>query len=354
MEKNAPGSSKLKLCTACDGIFENPDFFICPRDGNKLIEAGRVDRLIGVMLNERYRVVEQLHRGGRTTIYRGRHELMGRDVAIKVLNPEWVCDQISIKRFQQEAQAVSHLQHPGVVTVYDYGFVPSGQPFMVMDLLQGETLHTKVVQEGPLSSARFRKLFWEICGAMAQAHDLGVVHRDLKPANILLTRIYETEVPIIIDFSIARLMPSSKKTNQSLTQTGEILGTPLYMSPEQCLAASIDARSDIYSLGCTMFFALTGEPPFRGDSNIDTMELHMMGRVETGRLPADLEPVVLKAMAKNHRDRYASMDQLGEALTGKPVDKRNWHERGLHLAGVGEKSKDQNEPPKKKKRFWFF
>lgn len=314
-------ANTMKSCTACDTIFENPDFLACPHDGSLLVDATKVDKLIGVTINDRYRIVEQLHRGGTTTIYKGIHDLTERTLAVKVLNEELVRDQIALKRFQQEAQAVSHIQHQCVITVYDYGFIPTSQPYLVMDFLEGETLHSTVVQEGPLNPKRFRRLFWNICGALAQAHDMGIVHRNLKPSNIMLVLFGGDELPKIIDFHLAKLMPASGKSDQGLTQTDEIMGTPLYMSPEQCRTASVDFRSDIYSLGCTMYFALTGEPPFQDDNRVDTMQRHMLDKIPQGALPAEFESIILKAMAKKPEDRWASMDELGEAIGNKPVDK---------------------------------
>lgn len=355
-------SSNIKMCPACNTLFENSTYVVCPHDRTFLINPSGVDEVLGMILNDRYEVLEQLHRGGTATIYRAVHRAMDREVCIKVLNTDRLYDQITIKRFQQEAQASSHVCHPGAVTVYDYGFIDSGQPYLVMDYIRGETLQAVVVQEGPLEPKRFRSIFWQLCGTLAHMHDKGIVHRNIKPSNIIISSLpWEAEIPVIIDFNIVKLMPSSR-SDQSLTQTGEVFGTPLYMSPEQCMAQSVDKRADIYALGCTMFFALTGETPFKGMSSLDTYQMHMATKAPEGVLPFEFESIVLKALEKKPQDRFQSMDELGQAIGHKPVDKRMSTDRGRiaeqerKLAGhqdLDGSDKSQGKPEKKKK-FWFF
>lgn len=289
------------------------------------------DELIGQILNDRYKVVEEVGRGGMSAVYKGIHELMDRTVAIKVLLPQLVSDTISIKRFQQEAQAASHLQHPNVITVYDYGFVASGQPYLVMDFLEGESLSDIIRHEKQTTTKRMIPIFMQACEALEHAHQKGVIHRDLKSSNIMLIDFEgKKDFVKVVDFGIAKLMPSSGKQSQNLTQTGEVFGSPIYMSPEQCMAQSLDARSDIYSMGAMMYEALTGQPPLMGNSIIDTMQMHMSTPPKPFReirpdleIPEALERVVLKALAKKPEQRYQSMQELRDALEGvsKLLDK---------------------------------
>ena len=302
------------------------------------------DELIGQILNDRYKVVEEVGRGGMSAVYKGIHELMDRTVAIKVLLPQLVSDQISIKRFQQEAQAASHLQHPNVITVYDYGFVASGQPYLVMDFLEGESLADIIRRDKQVPVKRMIPIFMQACEALEHAHQKGVIHRDLKSSNIMLIDFEgKKDFVKVVDFGIAKLMPSSGKQSQNLTQTGEVFGSPIYMSPEQCMAQSLDARSDIYSMGAMMYESLTGQPPLMGNSIIDTMQMHMSTPPKPFResrpdldIPEALERVVLKALAKKPEQRYQSMQELRDAMEGvsKLLDKEKLFGPGPAAKGV--------------------
>jgi serine/threonine-protein kinase len=302
------------------------------------------DELIGQILNDRYKVVEEVGRGGMSAVYKGIHELMDRTVAIKVLLPQLVSDQISIKRFQQEAQAASHLQHPNVITVYDYGFVASGQPYLVMDFLEGESLSDIIRRDKQVPVKRMIPIFMQACEALEHAHQKGVIHRDLKSSNIMLIDFEgKKDFVKVVDFGIAKLMPSSGKQSQNLTQTGEVFGSPIYMSPEQCMAQSLDARSDIYSMGAMMYESLTGQPPLMGNSIIDTMQMHMSTPPKPFRetrpdldIPEALERVVLKALAKKPEQRYQSMQELRDAMEGvsKLIDKEKLFGPGPAAKGV--------------------
>lgn len=285
---------------------------------------------IGQIFNDRYKVVEALHDGTGSSIFRAVHELMDKTVAIKMLSPSRAVDTISIKRFQQEAQAASHLSHPGVVTVFDYGFIKEGLPYLVMEYLPGQTMMDVVVQEGPLSVDRFRDLFFKLCKTLAYVHQQGVIHRDLKPSHFVITRynpdneyvkrrsnltlVKGDELPVLVDFNLAKLKPSSGKESQMLEQQGEVIGTPLFMSPEHCLTTEIDERSDIYSLGCCMYYALTGTPPFQGTSIIDSMQMHMSSQPNGDRLPDEVKNIVQQTLEKNPSDRIQTMDELAELL----------------------------------------
>ncbi len=334
---------KIKKCPACNEEYQDVNLVVCPRDRTMLLTPQK-DELIGQILNDRYKVVEEVGRGGMSAVYKGIHELMDRTVAIKVLLPQLVSDQISIKRFQQEAQAASHLQHPNVITVYDYGFVASGQPYLVMDFLEGESLSDIIRRDKQVPVKRMIPIFMQACEALEHAHQKGVIHRDLKSSNIMLIDFEgKKDFVKVVDFGIAKLMPSSGKQSQNLTQTGEVFGSPIYMSPEQCMAQSLDARSDIYSMGAMMYESLTGQPPLMGNSIIDTMQMHMstppkpFSEVRPDLdIPEALERVVLKALAKKPEQRYQSMQELRDALEGvsKLIDKEKLFGPGPVTKGV--------------------
>ncbi len=337
------GGPKVKKCPACNEEYQDSNLVVCPKDRTMLLTPQK-DELLGQILNDRYKVVEEVGRGGMSAVYKGIHELMDRTVAIKVLLPQLVSDQISIKRFQQEAQAASHLQHPNVITVYDYGFVASGQPYLVMDFLEGESLSDIIRRDKQVPVKRMIPIFMQACEALEHAHQKGVIHRDLKSSNIMLIDFEgKKDFVKVVDFGIAKLMPSSGKQSQNLTQTGEVFGSPIYMSPEQCMAQSLDARSDIYSMGAMMYESLTGQPPLMGNSIIDTMQMHMSTPPKPFKetrpdleIPETLERVVLKALAKKPEQRYQSMQELRDALEGvsKLIDKEKLFGPGPTAKGV--------------------
>ena len=353
-QQKTTGGQKIKKCPQCNAEYSGNEI-VCPKDRTMLL-APQKDELIGQILNERYKVVEEVGRGGMSAVYKGVHELMDRTVAIKVLLPQLVSDQISIKRFQQEAQAASHLQHPNVITVYDYGFVANGQPYLVMDFLEGESLSDIIKRDKQVNVKRMIPIFMQACEALEHAHQKGVIHRDLKSSNIMLIDFEgKKDFVKVVDFGIAKLMPSSGKQSQNLTQTGEVFGSPIYMSPEQCMAQSLDARSDIYSMGAMMYEGLTGQPPLMGNSIIDTMQMHMSTPPKPFKemrpdlsIPDSLERVVLKALAKKPEHRFQSMQELRDALDGvsKLMDKEKLFGPGpVGRAGRGNRARLTSQRP---------
>lgn len=227
-----------------------------PSDNDR-ISNSKTHPLIDTVVGQ-YRILSPIGRGGMGFVFKARHEIMNRDVAIKVLSPQVATDEIGIKRIRREATAMGSLQHPGIATIFDFGVTNEGQPFIVMELIGGKTLKDLLNLEKRLDPRRAVPILARIADAMSFAHDNGVVHRDLKPQNIMITDAVEKDFVKILDFGIA------KSLNESviLTQKGEVLGSPIYMSPEQCTGKSIDQRSDIYALGAIMYEALTGRPPF--------------------------------------------------------------------------------------------
>jgi serine/threonine protein kinase len=319
-QERPSGADKIKKCPACQREFAG-GLAVCQVDGTLLISVLR-DQFIGTKVADKYEVLSEIGRGGMSIVYKARHELMDRTVAIKMLQAGLVNDQTSIKRFQQEAQAASCLTHPNVITVYDYGLVPSGQPYLVMDCLMGESLSEVVLRDGFVAPLRAVTIFVQACDALEHAHQKGVLHRDLKCGNIMLTEVEgQKDIVKVVDFGIAKLMPSSGKQQQNLTQTGEVFGSPIYMSPEQCMGEQLDARSDIYSMGCMLYETLTGQPPLMGDTIIDTMQMHVATKplpfvkMRPGlNIPQVLEDVCMKALEKQPADRFVSMAAFRDAL----------------------------------------
>lgn len=311
---------KRKKCPACSREFTGT-LIVCKHDGTLLIPV-KPDPLIGALLADKYKIDSEIGRGGMSIVYKGRHELMDRPVAIKMLQAQLVEDQTSIKRFQQEAKAASCLTHPNVITVYDFGVSPTGQPYLVMDYLQGESLIDVIKRDNHIAVNRTLNIFIQACDALQHAHQKGVIHRDLKSSNVMLTEFEgKHDVVKVVDFGIAKLMPSSGKQSQNLTQTGEIFGSPIYMSPEQCLGQVLDARSDIYSMGAMLYEALTGEPPLMGDTVVNTMQMHVSTNPPQFdeirpdlHIPIQLQRVCMKALEKRPECRYNSMDEFKEAL----------------------------------------
>ncbi|MBI4534198.1 MAG: serine/threonine protein kinase, partial [Candidatus Melainabacteria bacterium] len=284
------------------------------------IEVVDSKALIGSVLADRYEILCLVGEGGMSVVYKGRHQLMDRLVAVKMLKAHLVSNPSILKRFQQEAKAISYLTHPNIVSVFDFGILP--QPYLVMDYLQGISLDDLIEESKGLKVERAIHIFGQICNALTHAHQKGLIHRDLKPGNIMLVRSEdEDDFVKIVDFGIAKLMPWAQQDFQKLTQTGEAFGSPVYMSPEQCLAEELDNRSDIYSLGCVMYETLTGRPPLVGSQVLETMYKHLNATpVALGAIRPDLcfaeslEKIVLKCLRKKPEERYQSMKELKEDL----------------------------------------
>lgn len=277
-----------------------------------------VDPWIGTTINN-YEIIERVGEGGMSVVYKANHLGLRKHVAVKMLLPHLVDNASSLQRFQQEAQAASTLKHHGVVTVLDYGVFDGRQPYLVMDFLTGQPLSSVIRSEGHMSAGRAVPIFIQICDALASAHDLKIIHRDLKPSNIIL----ETQNPDsikIVDFGIAKILPHEGTDAVALTQTGEVFGSPLYMSPEQCKGEKLDARADIYSMGCLMYEMLSGSPPITGANMLEILYRHinetpkefkqLAKETKDLSISKPLEAIVFKALAKDPADRYQSMQAL--------------------------------------------
>ncbi|MGH2677743.1 MAG: Stk1 family PASTA domain-containing Ser/Thr kinase [Actinomycetota bacterium] len=262
------------------------------------------------ILNERYEIESTLGEGGMARVYRGTDGVLGRPVAIKVLADRYANDDTFVTRFRREAQAAAALNHPNVVSVFDTG--DDGQAhYIVMEYVPGHTLADVLKREGPLDPDRAARIAENVATALQAAHERGLVHRDVKPGNVMIDPQGRTKV---MDFGIARAA-----TDDTLTQTGAVLGTAAYLSPEQARGDPVDARSDIYSLGCVLYEMLTGRPPFTGDSPVAIAYAHVNDQPDPPSahrpgIPPDLEAVTMKALAKDPADRYGSAGALHDAL----------------------------------------
>ncbi len=296
-------------------------------DKHASLPAGR--DLIGHMLGGKYYVLEFIGRGGMGSVYRVHHMFLNCDMALKLLDSARVADGVQLRRFQQEGIAANSLNHPCLVKIHDFGLLDSGQPYLVMDLVEGQTLAAFLQKKGPMSLKDINNVFAQVCFGLSYAHNERVVHRDIKPSNIMLLNDlrFDTEGGVkIVDFGLAKIATENEDV-QALTRTGEVMGSPIYMSPEQCAGKMIDYRSDIYSLGCVLFEALTGTPPFIGESALRTMMLHQSEKAPTLKeaslgkdFPPGLERIVAKMLAKSPGDRYRDLgvvaQELAHACTG--------------------------------------
>ena len=287
----------------------------------------------GSIILGRYEVLELLGKGGMGSVFHVKHLHLQSEFALKVLNQ--LADGTAWKRFENEAKAASRLDHPNLIKVHDSGLLPDGQPFFIMEMVNGETLSDMVKKSGHIPLLKTLKIFIQVGFALAYAHENGVIHRDLKPSNIMIVQGPQTGSTkssflgraILLDFGIAKKFDTSNSgeggsgKTQALTRTGEMIGSPLYMCPEQARGDKLTERSDLYSLGCALFECLTGTAPLIGQSTVDTLILHMekpapsLKEASLGRdYPAGLERVVRKLLSKDPEARYQSAEETKRAL----------------------------------------
>lgn len=267
-------------------------------------------------LPSRYRILRQLGAGGMGAVYLAMDSNLDKKVALKVLSTMLLEENLELlQRFQREARAAAKLSNESLVTVLDFGLTPSGQPYLVMDYVRGPTLQERIQEQGSLSESETAEIISSLAGALSHAHSKGVVHRDLKSSNIVMTKRDDgREYPVLIDFGISVLL-DQHSDEPALTRTNALVGSPLYMSPEQIRGSRADERSDIYSLGCVMYECLSGSPPFRGATAMDTMNMHQAMEVPALELePKEMNAILRKALSKERSDRYQSMEEFRDAL----------------------------------------
>jgi serine/threonine protein kinase len=285
---------------------------------NALLQPMKGDPRIGVILQDRYRVVRKIGEGGMGAVYEGEHMLISRRVAIKCLHAQFATNAEIVARFQNEAMAANSIRHQNIIEVTDMGRFEDGTVFMVLEFLDGRELAQLVTKEGPQPLGRLVHIATQVCDALTAAHSKGIVHRDLKPENIyLVQRGDDPDFVKVLDFGIAKFRETA---NKSMTRTGTTLGTPYYMAPEQAQAKrELDGRADIYSLGVILFHALTGQHPFDDESypmlvvKICTEPPPPLRNYRPD-LPPEFEAVVGRMLAKNPEERYPNTQAVKEAL----------------------------------------
>ena len=279
--------------------------------------------IIGAVLGS-YRITGELSSGGMGTVYLARHELLGRAAAVKLLRPDLTVNAELVTRFFNEAKAATAIRHPGIIEVFDFGYTDDGRAYLVMEFLDGESLAARIAARGRLSEVEAAQIARGIASALTAAHQQGIVHRDLKPDNVFLVPDPDLpggERPKILDFGIAKLAdPAGLPANVRHTATGVLMGTPLYMAPEQARAAGeIDHRADLYSLGCILYELLVGEPPFVavGAGEIIALQLFAKPTPPSERLaeisPA-MEQIVMRLLDKEPDARFQSAAAVSDAL----------------------------------------
>lgn len=278
------------------------------------------DPRIGMVLQDRYRIVRKLGSGGMGAVYEGEHILIKRRVAIKVLHSQFAQNPEIVARFQREAQAATSIGHPNIVEVTDMGRFPDGTAFMVLEFLEGRDWSWDIKKMGPQPLGKVAHILTQVCDALEAAHAKGIVHRDLKPENIyLIERSGDPTFVKVLDFGISKVMDAAGE-DRSLTQTGTALGTPYYMAPEQCQGKrDIDPRADLYSLGVILFLSLTGQYPFDDESypmlvlKICTEQPPPLATYRPD-LPPEFEHIVRRLLAKDRGHRFSSCAELKAAL----------------------------------------
>ena len=257
-----------------------------------------------------YEVVSKLGEGGMGVVYLARHTTLGRLAAVKVLLPEFSNNREVVARFFNEARAATAIRHPGIIEVYDFGFLEEQQAFIIMEYLEGESLGTRL-HRGPLGLAAALATTRGIARALQAAHEKGIVHRDLKPDNIFLVPDEDArggERVKMLDFGIAKLAPNANEPGQ--TRTGMVIGTPTYMAPEQCRGDAIDLRADLYALGCVIYQMLCGQPPFVANASADVLAHHLYFQPQPvsalrPEVPPPVEQLVMALLAKDPAARPA-------------------------------------------------
>jgi len=279
------------------------------------------DTVIGTTAGN-YRILDKISDGGMGSVYRAEHTLIGRHVAVKVLLPELTHNREIVNRFFNEAKATTAIKHPGIVEVFDFGYLENGRAYIVMELLEGMTLARRIKLRGAMPEGEAAGLLRGVCSALAAAHDKGIIHRDLKPDNLFL--VADLDVPggeriKLLDFGIAKLTDIGSA--HAATKTGAVMGTPTYMSPEQCRGSGdVDLRADIYSLGCIFYQLLTGKPPFAMEGAGEVIGMHLYVQPEPPSrhalgISADSEALVMAMLSKDPLGRPQSARDLGGALS---------------------------------------
>ncbi len=277
--------------------------------------------LVGERLFGEYTIVKPLAEGAVGAVFLARQESIDKEIAVKVLHERSAMDEEAVERFHREALAISLLSHPNIIRVLIFGRTEDGWLYLAMEYLEGQTLNERLTA-GEVDELRVIKIYKQICGALLEAHAAGIVHRDLKPQNILLTKHRgEEDYVKILDFGMAKFtQPETEEAQRRLSKTGIVYGTPAYLSPEQAQALEIDHRADLYSLGAILYELVTGRLPFPADTAPKMLSSHVHealvppSEVAPGKVSEAMEMIIMRAMAKNPKDRYPSAREMLAAL----------------------------------------
>ncbi len=306
----------MRICPQCGTRFEQPIQY-CPNDGSQTYEASDdktkpADPLLGRVIDGRYRIEQQIGEGGMGVVYQATHTVLQKRLALKVLRGDSGRDADVVQRFMQEAQAATSIGHPNIIDISDFGRLPDGSVYFVMEFLDGTSLSDMIKRGGSVPTTEALHLVRQMASALEAAHARGIVHRDLKPDNIFIIRQgQDPRFVKVLDFGVAKVGGAASK----LTKTGMVFGTPHYMSPEQAAGHTVDQRTDIYALGVIMYEMFTGKVPFDADTFMGILSKHMF---EPPARPSDvkgaalgpLETVILRSLEKNPDHRYQSMAEM--------------------------------------------
>jgi serine/threonine-protein kinase len=305
-----------RVCPQCGSEYQTGDRF-CPKDGTALRPKAAGDPFIGRVIADRYLILARLGEGGMGRVYLAEHVKMNRQCAVKVMSPSLVTDYESLQRFAREASSAARILHPNVAAVFDYGEAER-IVYLVMEFVDGESLSTILAREGPLDPRRAIDIARQIADGLHAAHELGIIHRDLKPDNVIVARNRAgKEIPKVVDFGIAKA--ASESPQDALTRSGLVIGTPEYMSPEQLLGDPINARTDIYSLGCILYQMLTGAPAFAAETREQMIRRRLHESPPHVRdvlpdLPRRLDTLIVHMLARSPGDRMASAAEARDSL----------------------------------------
>jgi len=331
----------MKTCRVCQRSYST-HFANCPQDGTPLIQSEEWAE--GTLVRGKYQIIQKIGQGAMGAVYKALHMHFQELRALKVIAAALASDKKFVKRFEQEAILARKLQHPNAVRVDDIDETEDGQPFIVMEYIEGKNLRDVIAEEGPMTPGRVASITRQVASALDAAHRLGIVHRDIKPENIVLIQSQKEVVAKVLDFGIAKLKEGlSGSSSTSMTGTGMVVGTPLYMSPEQAMASpgkDLDGRSDIYSLGIVMYQMLTNELPIQGDTSLQIV----MAQIQTPpipiqcaqagvKIPQPLADLVMKCLAKSREDRPASGQAIIDELDRCELERREKEEGETLLVG---------------------
>ena len=291
-----------------------------------------------IKLDPRFEMKSTIGSGGMSTVFKVLDKSIDKVLALKVLHRELSLDNSAVKRFLQEAEAAGKLDHPNIVNMYESGQTEDGRPFILMDYIDGMNLAQLLEKEGPLPLDKAQTIFDQICQGLTVAHKSSIIHRDLKPSNIIISTESGQDKVFLVDFGIAKIQEGDIRKTQDLTQTGDVFGSPEYMSPEQCLNVQVDTRSDLYSLGCVMYKTITGKAPFSGSNPIQVIAKHLndvplsLNDQLDKKVQPEFESVVSTCLEKSPELRYKTIEELHQDILAVKAGNKPKVARRMSLA----------------------